>query len=107
MFYAQVKKDFSTGFWLRVKKSNDIKAEATRKMVVGVHHPLIMKFLRSKILSYLDEEPSSPQHQSIVKVGVYFNVLTIRLLAALACVEYGKEYRFTIIEIKQYLEQLI
>ena len=69
-------------------------------MVVGVHHPLIMKFLRSKILSYLEEEPSSPQHQSIVKVGVYFNMLTITLLAVLACVKYGKEYRFTIIEIK-------
>ena len=59
-----------------------------------------MKFLRLKILSYLDEEPSSPQHQSIVKVGVYFNMLTIQILTVLACVEYGKEHSFTIIEIK-------
>ena len=69
-------------------------------MVVGVHYPLIMKFFRSKILSYLEEEPSSPQHQSIAKVYANLNMLTIQTLAALACVEYGKEHSFTIIEIK-------
>lgn len=58
-----------SGFWLRIKRFNTVRATATRSDVVGAHHPLIMKFLRSKVQSYLEQEQHSAEHNNVLRVG--------------------------------------
>ena len=68
-----MKKQFENSFWLRFRHC-DIKTEVKRKIVVNMHHSLIMQFIKGEMETFLtsaETERKQTERQHFNEVALY------------------------------------
>lgn len=65
-FYANLKRVFSSGFWISLRSTSDIAIETERRVLVSVFHPTIHRFLVQVSQPSGNQEMANHQYASII-----------------------------------------